>query len=194
VKQAVILHAMGQTSKGHWYPWLEKELEQRGYEVWAPDMPSPDMPNARQTTEALLMMLANKDWDIDENVVFIGHSWGAVQVLHLLQNLPPNTKVNAAVLISAFDHPAIGMEKEHAGLFQEPYDFATIKQRAKQFVFLHGSDDPWVPLEGSKNLAAQTGGTLEIVLGGQHFSTSLDPTYKEFPKLIEILEAQNILT
>ncbi|HLC92029.1 MAG TPA: hypothetical protein VJC09_03170, partial [Candidatus Saccharimonadales bacterium] len=60
IKKVVILHAMGQTSKGHWYPWLKTELEKRGYQVWVPDMPSPNMPNARQTTDFLL---SNKNWD-----------------------------------------------------------------------------------------------------------------------------------
>ncbi len=189
MKKAVVLHAMRQTSKGHWYPWLKTELENRGYKVWCPDMPSPNMPNARQTTDFLL---SNKEWDFSNNLI-IGHSWGAVQVLHLLQNLPANTKVDKAILVSSFDRPAKGMEKEHAGLFAEPYDFGVIKSKANNFLFIHGSDDPWVPVEGAKNLARQTNGQIEIVKKGQHFSTSLDPLYKTFPKLIEILEAYQIL-
>jgi predicted alpha/beta hydrolase family esterase len=185
IKKAVILHAMGMNSKAHWYPWLKAELVKRGYTVWVPDMPSPNMPNVRQTTDFLL---ANKDWNFTGNVI-IGHSWGAVQALHLLQNLPSDIHAQSAVLVSSFDHPAPGMEAQHKGLFTEPFDFKKIKEHARQFLFVHSSNDPYVPLAsgGVENLAAQTGGQLIIIPDGQHFSSSLDPAYVEFPGLLDIL-------
>jgi len=190
-KRAVILHAMGQTSKGHWYPWLKVELEKWGYEVWVPDMPSPDMPNARQATDFLL---SNKNWDFNNNVL-IGHSWGSVQVLHLLQNLPFGSQAQSAVLVSSFDHPAPGMEVQHKGLFAERFNYNKIKQHAHRFLFVHSSNDPYVPLDsgGVENLVVRTGGNLVIVPDGQHFSSSLDPSYTQFPALLDILEEQHIL-
>src|SRR3989344_795606 len=185
IKKVVILHAMGQTSKGHWYPWLKAELEKRGYTVWVPDMPSPNMPNARQATDFLL---SNKNWDFTGNVL-IGHSWGAVQVLHLLQNLPEGQQVQSAVLVSSFDHPTPGMEIQHKGLFAEKFDFKKIKEHARQFLFVHSSNDPYVPLDsgGVETLANRTAGNLVIVPDGQHFSSSLDPAYTQFPALLDIL-------
>ncbi len=182
--KTVILHAMNQNSQGHWYPWLKTELEKLGYEVWSPDMPYPDMPNARKTTDFLL---TNKKWNFQDNLL-IGHSWGAVQALHLLQNLPENTKLNTAILVSSFDRPAKGMETQHEKLFNEPYIFEKIKQRANQFVFVHGDNDPWVPVSGAQNLAKKLGGELVVIQDGQHFSTNLDKSYTKFPKLLEIIK------
>ena len=83
MKHAVILHAMEQTSRGHWYQWLKSELEERGYAVWVPNLPHSDHPDTEEMTEFLL---ANKDWDFNDNLL-IGHSSGSVEVLYLLQYL-----------------------------------------------------------------------------------------------------------
>src|SRR3989344_94571 len=192
IKRAVILHAMGVNSKAHWYPWLKTELEKHGYEVWVPDLPTPDAPNARATTDYLL---SNKSWDFTGNVL-IGHSWGAVQILHLLQNLPEGQQVQSAVLVSSFDHSPPGFEVKQKDLFKERFDFNKIKDHARQFLFVHSSNDPYVSLDsgGVENLSTQTGGQLIIIPDGQHFSTALDPAYVEFPALLDILiENQTIV-
>ncbi|KKQ98096.1 MAG: hypothetical protein UT23_C0005G0019 [Candidatus Woesebacteria bacterium GW2011_GWA1_39_12] len=37
MKKALILQGWYQKPDKHWYPWLKKELEKRGYEVYLPD-------------------------------------------------------------------------------------------------------------------------------------------------------------
>jgi predicted alpha/beta hydrolase family esterase len=188
VKQAVILHAMDQTSEGHWYPWLKSKLENHGYKVWCPNLPHTDMPDNEEVVDFLL----NSDWNFSNNLI-IGHSSGAMQLLYLLQNLPAETIVDTAVMVSSFDHPVAGMEEQHQGIFKVSYDFEKIKSRAKHRLFIQGADDPWCPVAGAKNLANQTDSEIIIVDGGGHFSTSLDPTYTEFPKLLEILDQRSLL-
>lgn len=192
MKRAVILHAFEQTSRGHWYPWLKQQLEMRGYEVWAPDMPNNMSPNARETTNFLL---ANKNWSLHDNLI-IGHSWGAVQIMHLLQNLPADQKVKTAVLVSAYTSKLIDRFDWAAplsGLFVEPFAFDVIEASAENIIFIHGDDDPYCDPEQAKWLASQAGGEYVPIHGGKHFSTSLDPSYTEFSKLIELLEARKLL-
>lgn len=180
---------MDQTSQGHWYPWLQKTLESRGYEVWAPDLPNADHPD---TAEMTAFLLSNSHWSFDDNLI-IGHSSGAVEVLYLLQALPEKVMVSAAVMTGSFDHMVAGMEAQHDKIFVNPLNFPKITARANKILFVQGSDDPWCPVEGAQNLAHQTGGELVIVEGGKHFSTSLDPAYTAFPKLIEILEQKGLV-
>ena len=187
MKRALILHAMDQSSQGHWYPWLKTELEKRDYQVWVPNLPHTHNPDTREMTAFLV---DNKDWDFSNNLI-IGHSSGSVEVLYLLQAL--SVKVKTAVLVSSFDKAVPGMEEQHALVFQHPFDFKKIASSAEKLLFVHGDDDPWCPVAGAKHLADETGGELILVPGGKHFSTSLDPSYTRFPALLTILEQRDCL-
>lgn len=48
MKNALILHGTDADHTQNWFPWLEKELLQRNYEVWVPDLPQSDHPNIRR--------------------------------------------------------------------------------------------------------------------------------------------------
>jgi predicted alpha/beta hydrolase family esterase len=187
MKRAVILHAMDQTSQGHWYPWLKSELEKRGYQVWVPDLPHTSKPDTREMTAYLM---GNKDWDFTDNLI-IGHSSGSVELLYLLQAL--QVKVKTAVMVSSFDKMVPGMEDQHALVFQDPFNFRKIASSAEKLLFVHGDDDPWCPVSGAENLAKEPNSELILIPGGKHFSTSLDPAYTEFPKLVSILEERGRL-
>lgn len=192
MKRAVILHCYEGTTLSHWYPWLKSQLEERGYEVWASDMPNADKPNARVVTDFLL---SKKIWDFFEDNLIIGHSWGAVQLLHLLQNLPDGVRVKAAVPVSVYSHVLAEQPgwEQLKGLFEEPFDFPRIKSASQKFLFVHGDNDPWCDPKQAEYLASQVDGELVMVKGGHHFSTSLDPTYTQFPKLIDLLESRDML-
>ncbi len=189
MKRAVILHAMEQNSQGHWYPWLKSQLETRGYEVWVPDLPHAEHPDTSEMTQFLL---SNNIWSFQDNLI-IGHSSGSVEVLYLLQALPVDVTVKTAVIVSPFDHPLPGMEQQHDRIFLTPLDLNRVQTRTEKFIFVHGDDDPWCPLDGAASLARQTDGELVVVPGGKHFSTSLDPAYTTFPKLLEILDERGRL-
>ncbi len=185
MKRAVILHAMEQTSTGHWYQWLKSELGRRGYEVWVPDLPTADRPDAAVMTQFLL---ARKDWDWRDNLI-VGHSSGAVEILHLLPKL--EQPAGTVVLVGAFDKPL--WPEEHAKLFEESIDFSAVKKRAKHIIVVHGDDDPWCPVEGADHLADELDCELVIIHAGGHFSTSLDPKFTRFPELIDVLNQRHLL-
>lgn len=88
MKNAIILHGTDNTPEGNWFRWLEKELQQRGYKVWLPQLPDAKMPNAEKYNALLL----GSDFDYNENTIMVGHSSGAVAILNLLQELPEDKK------------------------------------------------------------------------------------------------------
>lgn len=187
MKKAVILHATSQNHAGHWYPWLQQQLEDHGYEVWVPDLPGSDTPNMSKYVEYLL----NQGWDFDNNLI-VGHSSGAVTILGLLQNLSEDVSVNTAVLVGSFSEVLANEPdwEQLKGLFEVPFDFEKIKSRTRQFIFVHGSNDPWCPIEQAQYLHDQLGGEFIVIEGGQHFSTSNDPKWTEFPDLLEIIKSR----
>jgi uncharacterized protein len=183
--KVVILHGTNADHTHNWFLWLKTELEKLGYEVWVPDLPGADSPNPDVYNQFLL----SQNWDFQDNLI-IGHSSGAVEILHLLQALPENVSINTAVLLGAFTHklaesPSWQMLR---GLFDVPFDFAKIKQRAKQFIFIHSDDDPYCPIEQAEELHAQIGGEFIRMHGQGHFTQKLDPKFDKFPELLEIIK------
>lgn len=189
-KKAVILHGTNGTPSANWFPWLKEKLEADGYSVWVPKLPNNNTPNRHVYNDFLF----DSNWDFTDNLI-IGHSSGAVSILSMLMDRRcPSIKT--AVLAGAWAH----MEQTDLDFEQfkdlfppEGFDFKLIKQKASKLVFVHGSDDPYCPLDQAKWLAKQTGSKLFVIPGGKHLSASLDPAYTQFPKLIEILRQQKVL-
>lgn len=185
MKQALILHGTDATPESNWFAWLKERLQQDGYQVWLPLLPDNDRPNAKTYTDFLL---SNPDFAFDNETIIIGHSSGAVEVLHLLQNLPENVKIKDAFLVSAFkDDLGWDMLK---GLFGEPFDFAKIKSKADKIVFFHSDNDPYCPLEHAEYLAGQVDGKLIVRPGQGHFNTEISDDYKSFPALMEVMREE----
>lgn len=165
MKNALILHGTSSNHSQNWFPWLKNELENRGYKVWAPDLPHADKPNTQRYNN---FIFSNKDWDFNEDSIIIGHSSGAVEILSLLQNLPNKTIVNKCFLIGSFMND-LGWESLKE-LFISAFDYKKIKQHSKKFVFIHSDNDPYCPLDHAKFLSDKLVGKLIVIKGQGHFS------------------------
>lgn len=187
MKRALILHGTGANHTANWFPWLQHELTARGYEVWVPDLPLATNPSARRYTDFLLN--GRPGWSWDNQTIIIGHSSGAVEILALLQALPPNTQVGACFLVAVFTQalaqdPAWTMLE---GLFDRPFDYPLIKSRSGRFVVIHSDNDPFIPLDQPREIANHLGTELVIIPGKQHFSASLDSSLVSLPELMPLL-------
>ncbi len=184
MKQALILHGTDATPASNWFTWLKEQLEQDGYAVWLPQLPNSDKPNTKTYNQFLL---ANQDFEFNDETIIIGHSSGAVEVLSLLQHLPEGKKVGSCFLVSAF-RDDLGWDAL-TDLFTEPFDFEKIKAKAHRFVFLHSDNDPYCPIEHAEYLADQVSGELIVKSGQGHFNTEISEKYKAFPELLEIIKS-----
>lgn len=179
----LILHGTDASPDANWFMWLKGKLIGQGHKVWLPQLPQSDKPNAKNYTN---FIFGNKDFVIDSDTILIGHSSGAVEILSLLQHLPNDTVIKSAILVSAF-RDDLGWDKL-AGLFDEPLNFEEIKAHCDRFVFVHSDNDPYVPLEQAKYLSEELGGDILLFEGQGHFNTELNPEYKQFPELLEVIE------
>ena len=180
MKQALILHGTDATPASNWFTWLKEQLEQDGYKVWLPQLPNSDKPNIKAYNQFLL---ANQDFEFNDETIIIGHSSGAVEALSLLQHLPEGKKIKATFLVSAF-RDDLGWDAL-TDLFTEPFDFEIIRTKADKFVFLHSDNDPYCPIEHAQYLAEKVGGELIVKPGQGHFNTEISEQYKAFPELLE---------
>lgn len=180
--KALILHGTSNNHTGNWFPWLKDELENLGLdEVWVPDLPAADRPNVERYTAFLL----EKDWDFNDSLL-IGHSSGAVEVLHLLENLPEGTKVKAAIMVAVFKGDLGWQDLRDLGGLK--FDYEKIKNRANKLIVVHSDDDPHCPIEGAREIASNLGAEFIEMHGMKHFSVNTDPRFTQFPQLLEIIE------
>jgi predicted alpha/beta hydrolase family esterase len=179
----LILHGTDGTPDSNWFMWLKGVLVGKGHKVWLPQLPDADKPSTEKYTKFLL---SNPDFKFDKDTIIIGHSSGAVEILNLLQHLPNDAVIKAAILVSVFKDDL--KWDSLTELFTEPLDFKAIKSHCPKFIFVHSDNDPYSPIEHSKYLARGTGGRLTVLEGQGHFNTEIGPQYKQFPQLLEIIE------
>jgi uncharacterized protein len=184
MKNAIILHGTGNTPEGNWFRWLEKELQKRGYEVWLPQLPDAEMPNAGKYNKLLL----NNGFDFNNETILVGHSSGAVSILNLLQELSENVEIKASFLVGAFRGPLNNAARSE--LFPKSFDFEKIKSRCGKFIFIHSDNDPYCPLDDAKFLTGKLDGELVVESGQGHFNLEAGPQYNKFPLLLTLIDKQ----
>lgn len=190
MKNALILHGTGNTPNDNWFPWLKLKLENEGYTVWVPQLPDSEFPDTIKYNDLLL----NGSFTFNEETIVIGHSSGAVAALQLLQALPSVIQIKGVYLVAAFKDNLQWRTPEgklYVEKILEPeLHFPEIRKKAKKFVLIHSTDDPFVPVEHSSYLAVKLHGEVTITHGEKHFSISTKgEKYKEFPMLLEMVLA-----
>lgn len=98
MKKVHIIHARGVRPQDIWYPSVAHNLEQAGFTVDIPKMPSADTPKQAEWLAALEPLLQ----DIDEDTYFIGHSVGCQAALRTLDRLPEGRRCGGAVLVAGW--------------------------------------------------------------------------------------------
>lgn len=188
MKRAVLLHGTGGSPESNWLPWLKKQLEEGGYEVWVPELPNNHTPSRHVYNDFLF----GSNWDFTNNLV-VGHSSGAVSVLNLLGDKRcPHIKVGAMVGAWAhMDETDLDAEQFKDLFPPDGFDFGLIKSKADHLLFLHGDNDPLCPLDQAQWLAQETSSEIIIVPGGGHLNRSAG--FAELPQLTGALEERNWL-
>ncbi len=183
VKNAIILHGTEDTPVSNWLSWLRDELQKEGLSVWLPQLPDTNRPNPNKV---IPFILDNCPFEIAEDTILIGHSSGAVEILHLLPKL--SHKIKFAFLVGSFKDNEFLKWEPLNDLFSIPFDFSKCKGSCNNFVYIHADNDPFCPLDEPKYLQSQTGGEFIIIPGQKHFTIStMGESYKKFPMLLEII-------
>jgi predicted alpha/beta hydrolase family esterase len=177
-KRAFIIHGWEQSPDHGWIPWLKKELEGKGFEVFAPAMPDTNFPKMSEWVGHLAKIVR----DPDKDCYFVGHSLGCITILRYLESLGETQKVGGAVLVAGFTSH-LGFE-ELANFFPNMVDFEKIKPHCERFVAIHSDNDPWVSVHYGKELFKEKLGAEVIVRHNMgHFSGSDGIT--ELPDVLE---------
>lgn len=176
MNKAIILHGTGCSSELYWYPFIKRNLEEREYDVWVPNLPNSDKANL---SEWLPFVLENGN--IDENTIIIGHSSGATLILSILEKI--NCKIKQAILVAGF----LDID---SNILQASYDWNKIKNNVEDIIFINSDNDPWGCDDSQgRKMFNKLGGTLIVRHGEGHMgSSSFNQPYKEFPFLLKLIK------
>ena len=99
-KRVFIIHGWDGYPEEGIFPWLKKELQNRGFSVFNPSMPELLRPKIKVWVEFLKEQVGA----LDENTFLFGHSIGAQIILRYLESLPEDTKIGGAVFLAGWIH------------------------------------------------------------------------------------------
>lgn len=183
MKKIFIIHGWDGYPDEGWFPWLKKELEQKGFQVQVPAMPKPAEPKI----EAWVSHLSKIVGDVDEHTFFVGHSIGCQTILRYLESLTADKKVGGVAFVAGWFtlmNLKTDEEKEIAKPWLEtPIDFEKVKQHTKKFFAVFSDDDEIVPQENKKLFEERLGAKTELEHGKGHFTGS--DGVKEIPIVLE---------
>lgn len=180
-----IFHGTGGSPEGNWFPWLKKELEEKGFNVFVPKFPTP----VGQSLDAWLKVLDQYKQYINEGTIFVGHSLGGMFLLKVLEQL--NHNVHAAFFISSpvGVRPIKYYDSDYA-FTHFIFNWPEITKKAKIFAVYHSDNDPYVSLGNGKELAKQLGVTLTFIPKAGHLNA--ESGWTRFDKLLQdILKNKN---
>lgn len=181
-RRVFIIHSWGGSPEEGWFPWLKKELENRGFIVEVPAMPDSENPKI----ETWIPYLSKLVGQADENTYFVGHSIGCQTIIRYLQTLPESTKVGGAVFVAGWynlRNLETDEEKEIAGPWvNTPRDDNKIRKAVNKAIAIFSDNDPFVLEENQKSWKELVGAKIIIEHKKGHFIGS--DGIKELPSAL----------
>jgi len=180
MKSAFIIHGSNGSKDKHWYPWLKKELESRGLQVFLPQFPIEENQTLQNWLDTLKAMKENL-----EDSILIGHSLGVPFILNVLNQW--NVIAKAAFLVAGFSgHLEVEDEPNIDDIAERDFNWRKIRENCKYFYVIHSDNDPYVPLERANELAKNLGTSVILVKGGKHFQD--ESGFKTFGLLLNKID------
>lgn len=170
MKKVYLIHGWGGNSKKDWFPWIRKELDSRGFEVIAPDMPNTQKPRIKEWVGELKKIVKP-----DEDTYFIGHSIGCQAIMRYLEQLQENINVGGAVFVAGWFN-LDNLEGEDEKDIAKPWietsiNLEKVKNKAKKFVAFISDNEPYgFVKENSKIFKEKLNAEVIIGKNKRHFT------------------------
>jgi len=189
-KRVIVAHGWEGHPEEGWFPWIEKELEGKGFDVSIPQLPDPDNPRIQEWVQKLEEAVGSPDGD----TYFVGHSMGCQTIARYLERLPDDVVVGGAVFVAGFFKSLTGlsddadvqeMDRHWLGA---PIDLKKVKTHLKKSIAIFSDDDPFVPQENHADFDELLGSKIIVEHEAGHFSGGLDKCFELPVALDAVLE------
>lgn len=192
MKRIYIIHGWDGYPEEGCFPWLKKELEEKGFQVFNPAMPEPLNPKI----ETWVNFLSEQIGTPDQETYLIGHSIGAQTILRYMEGLPENIKIGGAVFLAGWVNLTDeAFEGEDDATIAKPWldtpiDWKRVRSHSSNFTAIFSDNDSLVPLSDSDIFKEKLGAKIVTEKGKGHFSGSDGIT--ELPSILNaVLEMPN---
>lgn len=186
MKRVFMIHRWSGGPNDDWRPWLNLNLQSRGYDVFAPEMPEIDHPEIGKWVAKIAEVVGEPD----EETCFVGHSIGCQAIMRYLQTLPIGSKVGSSVFVAGwFNLNGLGNEGgEIVNIakpwIQTPIDFERIKHVCQNINVLLSGNEPYEYIEHNKGVFEKHLNASVAVLDDKgHFTE--DDGVVELPEVLE---------
>lgn len=174
-KQYIIIHGYGGTAEDNFFPWLKKELETQGHDVWCETLPNTDAPKADDQADFILKHAA-----LSKDTVIVAHSHGGAVAFRMLEKM--NQKIAKLVLVDTFTKPVFN-DNERGPVDESTvwsFDLEKIKSLADEIVLLGDNRYPIIPKEEHEFMWRALDARLVLTHpNDDHFCSAAEPVILE---------------
>lgn len=181
-----IIHGSYGKPNENWYPWLKKELERLGNQVFVPQFPVAKIqkPGSHKLDKWLKKFEEYKKY-VDKNTIIIAHSRGCTFAYHLLPAL--GIKIDSLFLVGAlidYDQWRPDVYSEYDSFQASPYLWKRIRQLFN-YAEVYQSTNDVIPISEGQFVADWLKAKMILVKNAGHFNVATYERFARFPLLLE---------
>ena len=183
MKNYFILHGSFGSPFGNWFPYLRKEIENKGFEVYTPDFPIGVGYQNYENWSRLLKTYFDVGL-ITENTTIFAHSIAPVFICKFL--IENKIKVKRLVLVCWFNN-YFGINEEYDTVNGTMYfnNLKDIKKYCNDIICYYSDNDPYVSLEAEKEFADTIANEQYVISNGGHLNS--ESGYTAFKELLQYI-------
>lgn len=179
MKNYFIIHGTYGHNKENWFPWLEKELIKKGFEVFNFNYPTPDGQNFENWSK----VLDKVKYKITDESIFICHSIGCVFLAkYCIEN---NLKVNKVIFVSGCNNYYHLEEFDKFNKFMYTNRLSEFINLCYDRTCIYSKDDPYIKLEALEDFAKSINAKTIIYDKAGHFNEKSG--FTKFEDLLNIV-------
>jgi predicted alpha/beta hydrolase family esterase len=185
MKTAIVIHGMPSKTQWetpgykiasrHWFPWIKSKLEEKGFEVFLPEMPEPYAPDYDKWAAEFEKL------PLQEDTVLVGHSAGAGFLVRWLSE--NKFRVGKVALVAPWLDPSHSLPSR---MFEFEIDNSLVERTAGVTAFISSDDEADIQISLELLKSKLQGLEVKQFTDKGHFTIG-DMKTEEFPELLEVI-------